>query len=79
MKHYTAVIMSDVVRIAGCDYFVANINTKGDREIIDLDIVRPTEGRALKIVKEYTEASGNDPQSPVFFDAKTNKWRHKNA
>jgi len=73
------VIPSDVISIDGADYYVAEIHTKGKREKIDFDIVRPVEGKPLKIVYEYTKSAGNDPTAPVFWDTKTNKWRHKDA
>lgn len=41
MKHSRSVIMGDVVNINGNDYYVAEINTKGNREIMELDIVKP--------------------------------------
>lgn len=47
-----SVMMSQVVQINGHDYYVAEINTKGNREILELDIVHPSEGQPLTI--EYT-------------------------
>ena len=49
MIHTISVIMGDVVNINGHDYYVAEINTKGNREILELDIVRPSEGQSLTI------------------------------
>lgn len=48
MIHTISVIMGDVVNINGHDYYVAEINTKGNREILELDIVRPSKGNPLQ-------------------------------
>lgn len=53
-----SVMMSQVVQINGHDYYVAEINTKGNREILELDIVRPSEGQPMTIEYIHNTKTG---------------------
>ncbi|UIW11495.1 MAG: hypothetical protein [Enterobacter phage ENC7] len=83
MIHTISVIMGDVVNINGHDYYVAEINTKGNREIMELDIVRPSEGQSLTIEVVHNTNTGEDvtkpvlARLPVFFCEKSKRWKMK--
>ncbi|AAX78655.1 protein of unknown function [Pseudotevenvirus RB43] len=83
MKHSRSVIMGDVVNINGNDYYVAEINTKGNREIMELDIVKPVPGRSLTIEMTHNTKTGEDvvtpvlSKLPVFYCDKTKRWKMK--
>lgn len=83
MIHTISVIMGDVVNINGHDYYVAEINTKGNREILELDIVRPSEGQSLTIEVVHNTNTGEDvvkpvlARLPVFYCKKTKRWKMK--
>lgn len=78
-----SVIMGDVVNINGHDYYVAEINTKGNREILELDIVRPSEGQSLTIEVVHNTNTGEDvvkpvlSRLPVFYCEKSKRWKMK--
>ncbi|MEI2422641.1 hypothetical protein V6O07_20355, partial [Arthrospira platensis SPKY2] len=73
----------DVVNINGHDYYVAEINTKGNREILELDIVRPSEGQSLTIEVVHNTNTGEDvvkpvlSRLPVFYCEKSKRWKMK--
>ncbi|QDH49258.1 hypothetical protein PHYNN_159 [Pantoea phage Phynn] len=69
-------ILSDVVRLYGADYYVAEVNTKGLREIIEFDIMRPQEDHQLVLRFEHKTGSVPDTSKPVFWDEKKNQWRY---
>lgn len=83
MKHSRSVIMGDVVNINGNDYYVAEINTKGNREILELDIVKPASGHSLTIEMTHNTKTGEDvvtpvlSKLPVFYCDKTKRWKMK--
>lgn len=83
MIHTISVIMGDVVNINGHDYYVAEINTKGNREILELDIVRPSEGQSLTIEVVHNTNTGEDvvkpvlTRLPVFYCEKSKRWKMK--
>lgn len=83
MIHTISVIMGDVVNINGHDYYVAEINTKGNREILELDIVRPSEGQSLTIEVVHDTKTGESAitpllaRIPVFFCEKIKRWKMK--
>ncbi|URP86149.1 hypothetical protein ECF1_0199 [Enterobacter phage EC-F1] len=83
MIHTISVIMGDVVNINGHDYYVAEINTKGNREILELDIVRPSEGQSLTIEVVHNTNTGEDvvkpvlSRLPVFYCEKSKRWKMK--
>ncbi|QFR55719.1 hypothetical protein JC221_073 [Yersinia phage JC221] len=83
-----SVMMSQVVQINGHDYYVAEINTKGNREILELDIVKPSEGQPLTIEYVHNTKTGevlhNGDKSmasklidvlQLFFCQKSLKWK----
>jgi hypothetical protein len=57
-----SVMMSQVVNVDGCDYYIAEINTKGNKEILELDIIKPVEGKPITI--------------ECIFDTKTGEIKH---
>lgn len=81
MKPLRKVRMTDVVRINNHDYFVAEINTKGNKEILELDIIRPAEGQSLKIEFTHNTKTGEAATNPVlsnlvvFWDEKSKNWK----
>lgn len=81
MKRLRTVRMTDVVRVNNHDYFVAEINTKGNKEILELDIIRPSEGQSLKIEIIHNTKTGESVTNPVlpnltvFWDDKSKNWK----
>lgn len=83
MKHTRSILMGDVVDINGHDYYVAEINTKGNREILELDIVKPASGQSLTVELTHNTKTGEDVVTPVlsklplFYCEKKNCWKMK--
>lgn len=83
MKHARSVLMGDVININGNDYYVAEINTKGNREILELDIVKSAMGKSLTIELVHNTKTGENVTTPVLsklpvFYCETKKcWKMK--
>lgn len=81
MKRCKTVMLSDIISINGHDYYVSEINTKGNREILELDIVNRTEGQPLTVEYVHNVKSGECITNPVlsalklFFCPKSHKWK----
>lgn len=73
---------SDIIEVNGEDYFVAEINTKGTREILELDLVKPgleCDENPLRVSFEYERKSrtmkSNIDYPAVAFCPEKDKWR----
>lgn len=81
MKRFKTVMLSDIISINGHDYYVSEMNTKGNREILELDIVTPAKGQSLTVEYVHNVKSGECITNPVlsalklFFCPQTNKWK----
>lgn len=83
MKRPRTLIMGDIIDINGHGYYVAEINTKGNREILELDIVKSSEGQSLTIEIVHNTKTGEDvaqpllARIPVFFCEQKQCWKMK--
>lgn len=81
MKRCKTLMLSDIICINGHDYFVSEMNTKGTREILELDRVRPAKGEQLTVEYIHDTKSGKNIVDPIlaklklFFCPQTNKWK----
>lgn len=73
---------SDIIEVNGEDYFVAEINTKGTREILELDLVKPSlesVENPLHVSFEYERKNGtmksNISYPSVSFCPVKSKWK----
>ena len=70
-------IMSDIVIVNNEEYYVADMNTKGTREILDLECVKGGENRFIVITYNRSSKETLGLSVPVHYCEKTNCWRRK--